>query len=140
MHLATLRVDVTASSMHLEAVCGPPTTKDDMTCTQGTVIDSTTIDAADAPPEGRLAVTPNSGVAPLSVTADASGFHDDDATRIAAYRFHFGDGTATGASTSPTATHTYTSPGRYRVRVIVTDTAGLDSSDRRRVRVNAASA
>jgi PKD repeat protein len=95
--------------------------------------DSTTIEAPDAPPDGRLVVMPSSGPAPLTVVADASAFHDDDATGIATYRFRFGDGTSTRALARPRASHTYTAAGRYRVRVVVTDTAGLSSRDRRRV-------
>jgi dipeptidyl aminopeptidase/acylaminoacyl peptidase len=43
------------------------------------------------------------------------------------------DGASTRALARPTASHTYAAPGRYRVRVVVTDTAGLSSRDRRRV-------
>ena len=43
MHLEHLRVDVTATEMQIDSICGPPTSKDDITCTQDTVIDSVTI-------------------------------------------------------------------------------------------------
>jgi Calcineurin-like phosphoesterase len=43
MHHAYLRVDVTAASMRIAAICGPPTPEDDITCTLGEVIDSATI-------------------------------------------------------------------------------------------------
>jgi len=43
MHLAHLRVDVSASDMHVEAVCGPPTSRDDISCDLDAVIDSVTI-------------------------------------------------------------------------------------------------
>jgi PKD repeat protein len=73
-----------------------------------------------------LTVTPQSGLAPLTLTADASRSTDTDATRIAAYDFDFGDGTphAWGA----TAPHQYCMAGIYRLTVVVTDTAGLRSS------------
>jgi parallel beta-helix repeat protein len=43
MHLEHLRIDVSASGMRIEAVCGPPTIKDDISCVQGSVIESYTI-------------------------------------------------------------------------------------------------
>jgi hypothetical protein len=43
MHLEHLRVDVTPSRITLEAVCGPPSSADDMSCRVGDVIDSYTI-------------------------------------------------------------------------------------------------
>jgi parallel beta-helix repeat protein len=50
MHLEHLRVDVSSTGMRIEAVCGPPTGKDDITCVQGSVIDSYTIGANPPPP------------------------------------------------------------------------------------------
>ena len=82
----------------------------------------------DFPPAATLALSPGSGVAPLAVTADASGSTDTDAWPIASYSFNFGDGTVTGPQAGPTATHTFTSPGRYLVTVTVTDTAGKTGS------------
>ena len=43
MHLAHLRVTVTPRRIRLEAVCGPPTSDDDISCGAGAVIDSHTI-------------------------------------------------------------------------------------------------
>jgi parallel beta-helix repeat protein len=82
----------------------------------------------DAAPAAQLAVTPGSGTAPLTVSADASGSTDADATPIATYTFDFGDGTTTGPQTDPTATHTYGGAGSYRVTVTVTDTSGLSGT------------
>jgi hypothetical protein len=45
MHLAHLRVDVTPGGIHTEAVCGPPTSDDDVSCRPGEVIDAATISA-----------------------------------------------------------------------------------------------
>jgi len=45
MHLEHLRVTVTRGWIRLEAVCGPPTSADDMSCAAGAVIDSYTISA-----------------------------------------------------------------------------------------------
>ena len=66
-------------------------------------------------------------MAPLAVTADASGSTDTDATGIASYEFDFGDGTplVRGAAS---ASHTYCKGGSYVVTVVVTDSAGNHSS------------
>ena len=45
MHLEHLRIDVTAASLHIASICGPPTSDDDRTCAVGTVLDSMTIPA-----------------------------------------------------------------------------------------------
>jgi Calcineurin-like phosphoesterase len=45
MHLSHLRVQVTAGALQIQAICGSPTSHDDMTCTPGSVVDSTTIPA-----------------------------------------------------------------------------------------------
>jgi len=43
LHLEHLRVDVSASRMRIEAVCGPPSSSQGISCRLGTVIDSYTI-------------------------------------------------------------------------------------------------
>jgi hypothetical protein len=43
LHLAYLRIDVTATSIRVEAVCGAPSSKEDTTCALGSVLDSVTI-------------------------------------------------------------------------------------------------
>ncbi len=80
----------------------------------------------DSPPVVRVSVSPASGVAPLTVNADASGSTDTDATPIASYRFSFGDGSAAVVTNAPTATaqHTYAAAGSFTVTVTATDTAG----------------
>jgi parallel beta-helix repeat protein len=42
-HLEHLRVDVSSTGMRIDAICGPPTVRDDTTCVQGSVLDSHTI-------------------------------------------------------------------------------------------------
>ncbi len=81
---------------------------------------------ADAPPAVILITTLRSGLAPWTVTADASRSTDTDATGIISYDFDFGDGAphAWGAA----AQHKYCVGGTYRLTVIVTDSAGLRSS------------
>jgi parallel beta-helix repeat protein len=129
MHLEHLRVDVTSTLLTIEAVCGPATSSDDISCTQGTVMDSVAIAprGSDNPPTAVLKLTPSTGTAPLAVTADASGSSDTDSTPIATYAFDFGDGTTIGPQATATANHTYTTPGTYTVTVTVTDTAGNSS-------------
>jgi hypothetical protein len=82
----------------------------------------------DAPPVAALSVTPPTGMAPLAVSADASGSTDLDGTPIASYSFDFGDGTVTGPQATAIATHTYLVGGTYVVTVAVKDTAGLWST------------
>ncbi|MDX6211624.1 MAG: hypothetical protein QOF82_711, partial [Frankiales bacterium] len=141
MHLAHLRVDVTASAMTIAAVCGPATSKDDMSCTQGSVIDTVTIQAPggqDNPPTAALSLSPTTGPAPLVVTADASASTDPDATPVATYAFDFGDGFSVGTQASPTAQHTYSAAGTYTVTTTVTDTAGRPATATAKVTVSPA--
>ena len=88
------------------------------------------------PPTAALTVTPTSGNAPLSVTADASA-STAGSSPISSYSFDFGDGTIVGPQSSATANHTYQSAGTYKVTVTVTDgnNADLDGQpDRHRHR------
>jgi PKD repeat protein len=50
MHLAHLRIDVSSTGMRIDAICGPPTSKDDTSCIDGSVLDSYTIGVAPPPP------------------------------------------------------------------------------------------
>jgi parallel beta-helix repeat protein len=93
----------------------------------------------DAPPAAALTVTPSSGTAPLSVTADASASTDGDTTPIASYSFDFGDGSApVGPQAAATAGHSYATAGTYTVRVTVTDTGGLTATATAAVQVTTA--
>lgn len=87
-------------------------------------------------PTAALTVSPASGTAPLSVTADASGSTPGSAP-ISSYSFNFGDGSAAGPQSSPTATHSYQSAGSYPVTVTVTDANGLTSTATQTVTVSA---
>ncbi|MCU1311345.1 MAG: hypothetical protein JWO20_2470 [Candidatus Angelobacter sp.] len=78
---------------------------------------------ANQPPTAVLAVSPSSGIAPVSVSASTAGSSDVDGT-IAASQIDFGDGVvATGAA----ATHVYSVPGSYTVTAKVTDDMGASS-------------
>ena len=89
-------------------------------------------------PSAALTVTPTSGQAPLSVTADASASTAGNAP-ISSYTFNFGDGTIVGPQTSPTANHTYQTPGTYYpVTVTVTDNNNATATATQTVTVNSA--
>ena len=89
-------------------------------------------------PSAALTVTPTSGQAPLSVTADASASTAGNAP-ISSYTFNFGDGTIVGPQTSPTASHTYQTPGTYYpVTVTVTDSSNATGTATQTVTVNSA--
>ena len=77
-------------------------------------------------PTASLAVNPNTGGAPLAVTANASG--STDPIGITSYTFNFGDGATAGPQSTSSATHTYTTTGTYTVTVIVADSAGASAS------------
>jgi parallel beta-helix repeat protein len=50
MHLEHVRVEVSGTGLRIEAVCGPPTVNDDISCVQGSVIDTYTIGTNPPPP------------------------------------------------------------------------------------------
>ena len=130
-----------ATAGHTYQAAGTYTVTVTVTDTAGLVATASTqvvVDAPDLPPNAALTVTPDEGTVPLSVTADASGSTDTDATPIDTYRFDFGDGTVTGPQTTATAGHTYMFSGTYTVTVTVTDTAGQSSTATAPVAVAAA--
>lgn len=75
------------------------------------------------PPSAKLSVTPSSGTAPATVTANASASNDPDGY-IAKTTIDFGDGTVV---TGATASHLYSKPGTYVVTSSVTDNDGATS-------------
>ena len=79
------------------------------------------------PPSASLAVTPSSGLAPLSVSASGAS-SNPGSLPIASYTFNFGDGTTVGPQTQAIATHTYTTPGAYTVTLTVTDSGGFGTN------------
>ena len=86
--------------------------------------------ATDYAPHAALVLGPPTVQVPpaTTVTADASGSSDADATGITSYTFDFGDGTTVGPQPAPTATHAYRSLGTFHATVTVTDDAGQQSS------------
>jgi PKD repeat protein len=89
----------------------------------------------DNAPVAALSVTPNTGVAPLAVTADASASTDDHG--IVSYAFDFGDGNVVPAQGASTVQHSYANDGQYVVTVTVVDTAGTSAQATSSVTVNA---
>src|SRR5215471_8630270 len=71
-------------------------------------------------PVANLTVTPASGFAPLTVTADGSGSYDPDGS-IVAYTIDFGDGTVVGPGPASSASHQYTTGGNRTVTLTVRD-------------------
>jgi hypothetical protein len=119
MHLEHLRVDVSDSGMRTEAVCGPATTKDDMTCVQGSVIDSYTI-GSNPPP---APVLDHIVISPVSATIAAGGSQAYAAQGFDASNNSLGDvtafttfsiapdGSCTGASCTATSAGAHTVTG-----------------------------
>jgi PKD repeat protein len=81
-------------------------------------------------PTVKLAVTPSSGVGPLTANATASGT-DPDGT-IASTSIAFGDGTV---ASSPKAAHIYAVPGTYTVTATVKDNNGATATAKATVSV-----
>ena len=86
-----------------------------------------------SPPVAALTVTPQTGTAPMQVTADSSGSTDPNGG-ITSRLIDFGDGTT---ATTTTATTTYANPGTYTVTLTVTDNLGLTASTSKTVTVSA---
>jgi len=77
------------------------------------------------PPVASLRADTTVGLAPLTVTFDASGSSDPDGDALN-FRWDFGDG-ATGSG--PRLTHTFQTPGQYMVRLTVVDAWGAVAYD-----------
>jgi len=82
-------------------------------------------------PVAQLNVTPNSGIAPVDVTADASASTDAAGT-ITSSSIDFGDGTV---ANSAIASHRYASAGNYAVTLRVTNNMGATSTATKMVSV-----
>jgi len=77
------------------------------------------------PPVASIRADTTVGLAPLTVTFDASGSSDPDGDALN-FRWEFGDGT-TGSGQR--TTHTFQSPGQYRVLLAVVDAWGAVAYD-----------
>lgn len=80
------------------------------------------------PPQPALVVDPQTGVAPLQVTLDASASSDlDPSDAVVEYIFDFGDGSEGVVQSNPVVSHTY-ADGNFNARVRVRDSRGLIST------------
>jgi phosphatidylinositol-3-phosphatase len=122
-HESTLRVIAEMLGASLSGLGGAPTAPD-MAEFFGTTTN---------PPVAVLTVTPETGTAPLQVTADSSGSTDPNGG-VVSQLIDFRDGTT---STTVTATHTYNTAGTFSVSLSVTDKLGLTSSTSKTVTVQA---
>ena len=122
-HESTLRVIAELLGASLTGLGGAPNAPD-----MAEFFTSTT-----SPPVAMLTVTPQTGTAPVQVTADSSGSTDPNGG-ITLRLTDFGDGTT---ATTTTATTTYVNPGTYTVTLTVTDTLGLTASASKTVTVSA---
>jgi PKD repeat protein len=88
------------------------------------------ITVVNQPPSANLLVTPSSGMAPVLVSATASGT-DVDGT-ITSMSIDFGDGTLLNGATG---THTYSAAGTYTVTAKITDNYGASTTAKSTVTV-----
>jgi PKD repeat protein len=86
-----------------------------------------------ASPAVMLAVTPTSGIAPVTVTASTAGSSCSGAT-IASTQIDFGDGTVVAAAS---ASHAYNSAGTYTVTATATGSNGLTGTAQQIVTITA---
>jgi PKD repeat protein len=76
-------------------------------------------------PTARLAASPTSGSAPLTVNFDGSASTAVSPATIVSYSINYGDNTGTG--TGVTQTHQYAGNGTFNARLTVTDSNGCQS-------------
>ncbi|TDU84149.1 PKD repeat protein [Kribbella voronezhensis] len=80
------------------------------------------------PPTARLVASPNTGLTPLTVSADGSSSTDPQA-KVLSYEFDFGDGTAkAGPQASSSTSHVYTTAGSYVLSLKVVNSDGLSDT------------
>lgn len=77
-------------------------------------------DTSGRAPVARIAVTPSSGPAPLTVNVSGQASTAEGGT-ITGHAWTFGDG---GSATGATAVHVYAAAGAYRITLTVTDAKG----------------
>ena len=75
-------------------------------------------------PVAVISTSSTEGIAPLTVTFDASGSNDPDGN-LTSYLWDFGDGSPTVTSATPS--HTYSKAGSFQVSLIVTDNENNES-------------
>jgi PKD repeat protein len=85
------------------------------------------------PPTAKLAVTPASGIAPVSVSASTAGSACSGGS-IQSTQINFGDGTVV---TAASASHVYSSAGTYTVTATATGSNGMTGTAQQKVTVTA---
>ena len=128
MRLEHLRVDVAADRLKIDAICGPPTSSDDLTCTPGSVIDSLTISA-----NRNGSPTPSAGpdqtiVLPVGASLDATvsddGLPNPPASTTTNWSVTSGPGTVSFANANAVdTTATFSAAGTYVLRLTANDSA-----------------
>ena len=126
-HESTLRVIAELVGASLNGLGGAATAPD-----MAEFFGSTT---SASPPTAQLTVTPQTGTAPLLVTADSSASTDPNGG-IISRTIDFGDGTI---STLATASHSYDTAGTFTVTLTVSDNLNLTSTASKTVTVQPAS-
>ncbi len=127
-HLAHLRVDVTATSLHLEAVCGPTDHDDDVVCASGAVLDSLTINKPNVPVNAApvVAAGPDASVVLPALASLAGSVSDDGLPQgnpvTSQWTQVSGPGTATFTNAAnPATTVGFSTAGTYVLRLTATD-------------------
>jgi uncharacterized protein (DUF1501 family) len=110
----------------------PSTTTSTTGVTTTTAPPSTTTTVANKPPVAVATLNTQSGPAPLTVNADASGSSDPDGS-INQYKWFWGDGAT--ATTAKTTSHTYATKGTFTLQLNVRDNTGAVSTARKTVTV-----
>lgn len=81
---------------------------------------------APSTPISYVGLTPDKGVAPLTVQFDSGGAVGTDGATLASYRWDFGDCSAPASLPNPS--HVFTAAGSYTVSLTVTDSNGLSDT------------
>ena len=84
-------------------------------------------------PTASFTASPNSGVAPLAVSFDASASSPPSGETITGYAWDFGDG---GSGSGKTVNHTYGNPGSYTAKLTVTASNGNTDSQSKTITVS----
>ena len=137
LHLSRLRVDVSSSSIRIDAICGPTTPGEDITCVDGTVIDTCTIGVPPVPPVNQAPVVDvgSDQAVTLPAAAMLDGTVTDDGlpappgAMTTAWSKASGPGTVTFANAAAVDTSaSFSQAGSYTLRLTASDGA-LSSVD-----------
>ncbi len=124
------------SASHTYSTAGSFTVTATVTDNLGAIASKTTVvqvTSTNKPPVAALTVTPDTGYAPVTVTASTAASSDPDGT-IAGSVINWGDGST---SAGPSAPHAYSTAGTYTITATVTDNQGAKSSTAANVTVRA---